>query len=536
MSEDVFGIDLGTTYSAIAHMDEYGRPQIIQNRDGQNTTPSVVYFESASNFVVGQEAKNGARVYPDETVSLIKREMGEKNERIFFDEPFYPETISSLILKQLVAEAQEATGSTSSRVVITVPAYFGLAEKEATRHAGQIAGLDVVGILAEPVAAALSTGITSAQDKCYFVYDLGGGTFDCTVLRTAQDTFEVVATDGNRKLGGADWDEALFDLVLSKFVQEKGIDDDPAADPEFYQGLMNDVESAKKTLSKKEKARLRCSYEGAQGVINVTREEFEAATSHLVAQTVEITRRVIETAQGKFPGLGIDRYLLVGGSSRMPMIRAALAEAGFDAENTDFDLSVAKGAAVFGQGEIPDPGFSGADGTAPSTAPGGASGAAPLPGVGPAKTVVTNVLSRGLGVGLVREDRAGDFEDYVEFLAHANETLPLTASLRGGIVADGQTSVEGALFEQGGEVESDAPGDNKAMISGPSTTIDGLPPMRANDPIDVTLEVSEEGVATLLVVEPGSGKSFKAEAAVSVLTQEDVKRAKKQIARIMTRS
>ena len=104
MSEDVFGIDLGTTYSAIAHMDEYGRPQIIQNRDGQNTTPSVVYFESASNFVVGQEAKNGARVYPDETVSLIKREMGEKNERIFFDEPFYPETISSLILKQLVAE------------------------------------------------------------------------------------------------------------------------------------------------------------------------------------------------------------------------------------------------------------------------------------------------------------------------------------------------------------------------------------------------------------------------------------------------
>ena len=127
-------------------------------------------------------------------------------------------------------------------------------------------------------------------------------------------------------------------------------------------------------------------------------------------------------------------------------------------------------------------------------------------------------------------------EDYVEFLAHANETLPLTASLRGGIVADGQTSVEVALFEQGGEVESDAPGDHKALISGPSTTIDSLPPMREGDPIDVTLEVSEEGVATLLVVEPGSGKSFKAEAAVSVLTQEDVKRAKKQIARITTRS
>ena len=324
MSEDVFGIDLGTTYSAIAHMDEYGRPQIIQNRDGQNTTPSVVYFESASNFVVGQEAKNGARVYPDETVSLIKREMGEKNERIFFDEPFYPETISSLILKQLVTEAQEATGSTSSRVVITVPAYFGLAEKEATRHAGQIAGLDVVGILAEPVAAALSTGITSAQDKCYFVYDLGGGTFDCTVLRVTQNAFEVVATDGNRKLGGADWDEALFDLVLSKFVQESGIDDDPAADPEFYQGLMNDVETAKKTMSKKEKARLRCSYEGVQAVIFVTKEEFEAATRHLLNETLDIVQRTLDAATSKVPGLNIDEVLLVGGSSRMPQVAAGL--------------------------------------------------------------------------------------------------------------------------------------------------------------------------------------------------------------------
>ena len=196
-------------------MDEYGRPQIIQNRDGQNTTPSVVYFESASNFVVGQEAKNGARVYPDETVSLIKREMGEKNERIFFDQPFYPETISSLILKQLVTEAQEATGSTSSKVVITVPAYFGLGEKEATRQAGQIAGLDVVGILAEPVAAALSVGITSAQDKCYFVYDLGGGTFDVTVIeQRGAGPASVVAVDGDCHLGGLDWDERLGDLIL----------------------------------------------------------------------------------------------------------------------------------------------------------------------------------------------------------------------------------------------------------------------------------------------------------------------------------
>ena len=263
--------------------------------------------------------------------------------------------------------------------------------------------------------------------------------------------------------------------------------------------------------------------------VEVTREEFEKATAHLVSQTVEITQRVLATAQEKIPGLTIDRFLLVGGSSRMPMIETALNQAGFTTERTDYDLSVAKGAAIFGQGELPAYEFG--DGGEASTETLGLQF-----GVGPGRTVVTNVLSRGLGVQVVREISGGAFEEYITFLAHANQTLPLTASMEGGIIRDGQTSVEVPLYEQGGETESETPEVNKAMASGPTTTIDGLPPMRKGDPINVNLEVSGEGIATLVVVEPTSGRSFKATAAVSVMSQEDVDRAKEQVSRIMTRS
>ena len=531
MSEDVFGIDLGTTYSAIARIDEYGRPQIIQNRDGQNTTPSVVYFESATNYVVGQEAKNGARVYPDETVSLIKREMGEKNECIFFDQSFYPETISSLILKQLVAEAQEVTGSTSDRVVITVPAYFGLAEKEATRQAGQIAGLDVAGVLAEPVAAALSVGVTSSEDKCYFVYDLGGGTFDCTVLRTARDAFEVVATDGNRKLGGADWDEALFDLVLSKFVKEKGIEDDPSADPEFFQGLMNDVESAKKTLSKKTNARLRCSYGSIQSVINVTREEFEVATSHLLKETLDIVQRTLDTAEAKVPGLSIDEILLVGGSSRMPQVAAGLSSRfSKTLKNTEFDLAVAHGAAIYGSGVQSAAHENGSDDESSST------GDRPLLGTGQ-KIILdgrlvnfTNALSKSVGVLFLDSQTQ---EDYIGFLAHAQDKLPVHTTLEAATVEDHQSVVEIQLYEQSGQTESREVEHNKRITpEGVDPRITDLPDLPAGSPIELTLSITNEGLASLRAVEPTSGKELTLEASLSPLQAEELEQARNIVSRM----
>ena len=513
MSDKVYGIDLGTTYSAV---------------------PSVVYFNDDGTVDVGSQAKQTQVSDPDNACSLIKRHMGEEYPLEFQGQEYTPESISALILKELVNNANSQNGLDINKAVITVPAYFGTQERQATKQAGEIAGLDVVGIIPEPVAAAISLCARQEEEQTLLIFDLGGGTFDTTILKTRAGNVEVIAIDGNRLLGGADWDQCLEDLFLQRFIEQAGLDEDndPSLDDDFMTELRVAVEDAKKMLTVRASTNLLLRFQDKKQRVEVTREEFEAATSHLVAQTIEITRRVIETAQEKFPNLHVDRYLLVGGSSRMPMIREALTEAGFNVENTDFDLSVAKGAAIFGQGELPAPEFSNADGDAAS----GDSGSNSRPRVGPRRTVVTNVLSRGLGINLVREVGKEEYEEYILFLAHANETLPLSASMEGGILYDGQSSISADLYEQGGETETEEPEANKAMVSGPSTTITGLPYLHANDPINVTLEVSTEGVATLVVVEPKSGKSFKAEAAVSVLTQEEVNKAKKQIARITTRS
>lgn len=536
MSEKVYGIDLGTTYSAVALINEVGLAEVVKNFIGEDTTPSVVYFESDGSVVVGSQAKQTQVSDPENAISLVKRHMGEEYPLEFRGQAYTPESISALILKELVNSANSQNGLDIHKAVITVPAYFGIQERQATKQAGEIAGLDVVGIIPEPVAAAISLGTRQEEEQTLLVFDLGGGTFDTTILKGRAGKVEVVAVDGNRLLGGADWDSRLEDLFLKKFITQADLgDEDPSADDEFMTDLKVEVESAKKVLTLRPATKLLLRYQDKKQNVEVTREEFELATSDLVAQTVDITKRVRETARSKIPGLSIDRLLLVGGSSRMPMIEAALVKAGFTPERTDFDLSVAKGAAVFGQGELPAFEFGDAtSGAAPEAEDGGR--APVLPGVGPARTVVTNVLSRGLGVQLVRDAPNGEFEDYIEFLAHANQTLPLTASLRGGIIRDGQTSVEVALYEQGGETETDRIEDNKAMASDESTTITGLPPMHRGDPIDVTLEVSDEGIATLVVVEPTTGRSFKATAAVSVLSQEDVDRAKAQVSKIMTLS
>lgn len=534
MSDKVYGIDLGTTYSAVAMISSIGMAEIVKNFVGEDTTPSVVFFNDDGTVDIGSQAKQTQVSDPDNACSLIKRHMGEEYPLEFRGQEYTPESISALILKELVNNANSQNGLDINKVVITVPAYFGTQERQATKQAGEIAGLEVVGIIPEPVAAAIALCARQEQEQTLLVFDLGGGTFDTTILKTRADEVEVIAIDGNRLLGGADWDQCLEDIFLQRFIAQAGLEDDndPSMDDDFMTELRVAVEDAKKMLTVRPSTNLLLRYEDKKERVEVTREEFEAATSHLVAQTVDITRRVIDTARAKFPGLEIDRYLLVGGSSRMPMIRNALTEAGFTVENTDFDLSVAKGAAIFGQGEIPAPGFADMEGGAEENG----SGSGVLPSLGPRRTVVTNVLSRGLGLELSREDAAGNYEQYVYFLAHANETLPLTASMTAGILFDGQTSVESALYEQGGETESENPADNKAMVSGPSTTVDGLPPMRKGDPLEVTLEISEEGVATLVLVEPTTGKSFRAQAAVSILTQEDVQKAKKQIAGITTRS
>ena len=536
MNDKVYGIDLGTTYSAVTVMNDVGLAEIVKNFIGEDTTPSVIYFEADGSVLVGSQAKQTQVSDPENACSLIKRHMGEDYPLEFRGKSFSPESLSALILKELVNSANSQNGLDIRKAVITVPAYFGIQERQATKQAGEIAGLEVVGIVPEPVAAAISLGTRQEGELTLLVFDLGGGTFDTTILKARAGKVEVIAIDGNRLLGGADWDNRLEGLFLEKFVQQADLgDEDPSLDDDFMTDLKVEVEGSKKVLTLRPAAKLLLRYQNKKQSVEVTRAEFEAATADLVAQTVQITQRVLETARIKVPGLAIDRLLLVGGSSRMPMIEAALGQAGFAPERTDFDLSVAKGAAVYGQGLLPVYDF-GDSPTAGARTDDSGDAVEVRPGVGPARTVVTNVLSRGLGVQVVRDTPSGDYQDYVTFLAHANENLPLTASMEGGIIRDGQSSVEVPLYEQGGETESEALENNKQMASGPSTTIDGLPPLRKGDPIHVNLEVSAEGIATLVVVEPTSGRSFKAEAAVSVLSQEDVEKATRQVSGITTQS
>ena len=212
--QGIFGIDLGTTYSVVGYIDETGRAAVTRNRDGDDTTPSVVFFETDDNVVVGKVAKESAGQYPDQVVSLIKREMGDRDyERTFFGKEYTPPSISAIILSALALDAEADTGRKADDVVITVPAYFGLLEKDATRQAGQIAGLNVIGIVPEPVAAALHYGMSgSADGTTFLVYDLGGGTFDISLIKMTDTSVEVLAVGGDHRLGGADWDEKLFDL------------------------------------------------------------------------------------------------------------------------------------------------------------------------------------------------------------------------------------------------------------------------------------------------------------------------------------
>ncbi|WP_050054082.1 Hsp70 family protein [Pseudarthrobacter siccitolerans] len=527
MSESVFGIDLGTTYSAIARINDLDQAEVLLNYDSNPTTPSVVYFEKENNVVVGAEAKRGELFDPENGCSLIKRHMGTVYPQEFRGQEYTPESISALILKELVNTANSELGEKVSKVVITVPAYFGIQEKEATKQAGQIAGLDVVGIVTEPVAAALSLRIRGENPETVLVYDLGGGTFDTTAMKVEAGRVEVIAIDGNKALGGADWDEALAQLISDKFVAQGGLgEENPRLDAEFEMELLSHAEETKKSLTKRENAPVRCRYKEIDEQFTVTRDEFVVATQHLVAQTIEISQRVVAAAEKKAPGLKVDRVLLVGGSSKMPMIDAALREQlGWNPTSTDFDLAVAKGAAIYGQAAIDEVLFT--DGEEDPAA----DEAGEKYFLGGSKTLsVTNALSRGVGIKFQRE--ASD-QMYVSFLVHANDSIPATPEpIRAGTVVDSQTSVAIALYEQGGELESEALEDNKFL----QEKILPIPSLPKGSPIDITLVVTAEGLARVTAYDPTGGQTIDVEAQLSVLTEKEVAQATEQVAAITLRS
>lgn len=354
--QGIYGIDLGTTYSVVAYIDETGRPAVVRNSDGEDTTPSVVYFETADNTIVGKTAKEASGFRPDDVVSLIKRDIGNKAySRTFYGQEFSPSDISGIILAALARSAEEETGRPVREVVITVPAYFGLLEKDDTKEAGEIAGLEVIGIVPEPVATALAYGVAgSANGTMLLVYDLGGATFDITLLKMTDTSVEVLAVDGDHRLGGADWDARLFDYLKSQTIEQVG-DDSIEDDEASLQELRGMAEETKKALTKAESKRV--SHRLAGGVttsISVTRAQFEEMSSDLLEQTIRITHRMLDDAEQRFPGVcaQINELLLAGGSSWMPAVAERLKrEFSWEIRLDDPDLAVAKGAALYAAGQ-----------------------------------------------------------------------------------------------------------------------------------------------------------------------------------------
>ncbi|WP_282172828.1 Hsp70 family protein [Cytobacillus firmus] len=354
-AKKVYGIDLGTTYSCISIMDEHDKAIVIKNADGERITPSVVYFEEGANgqtnIDVGTSAKSYAEMYPNNVVSFVKRQIGTDYEFYHSDKKYRAEEVSALILKKLVKDAEMSTGEKVEDVVITVPAYFGVNEREATKKAGEIAGLNVVDLINEPTAAALAYGITKQSEKRILVYDLGGGTFDVTLIDVSPESIDVIVTGGDHNLGGKNWDDAIVEYLVEQYKEQTGNDsEDILMNAETAQVLQLEAEKAKKTLTSRLRAPISFTHNIDRVRVELTREKFEEITSHLAERTIELTKLMLEDA--KLKGEGKDRFdeiILVGGSTRMLQVTERLVEEfGMQPIVFDPDEAVAKGAALYG--------------------------------------------------------------------------------------------------------------------------------------------------------------------------------------------
>ena len=358
----VYGIDLGTTYSAIAFIDEYGKAQVITNSDNDRVTPSVVFFEEEGNIIVGKIAKETAKTDPGRVADFVKRQMSDKEWHFSVDDKLYtPEEVSSFILKRLASDAEKTGDHKVEDVVITCPAYFGDLERERTRAAGKLAGLNVIEILDEPVAAAINYGLNDdAKGKNVIVYDLGGGTFDVTVVKIGNDPdkneISIVCTEGNHQLGGKDWDDRVVNYYVGEFQSQTSEGADILSDMETAYDLRFNAETDKKTLATKERSVRRVSYEGEKANIELSREKFDELTEDLLEQTFALTDKVIEEAKARGTSQ-FHSFLLVGGSTRMKQIKEKVTERygaslGITPVEFDVDEAVAKGAAKSGEIKI----------------------------------------------------------------------------------------------------------------------------------------------------------------------------------------
>jgi len=319
------GIDLGTTFCVVAHIDTYGKPQIIPNAENERITPSVILFDG-SNVTVGTVAKQNAVSEPEKIVDFVKREMGKNKEqfcRDFNEKQYSAEELSSLILRKLKRDAEAYLGEEVTDAVITVPAYFTDAERTATLHAGQLAGLHVLQIINEPTAAAITYGLDKLdQDQTVFVFDLGGGTFDVTIMRIEGGNIRMLASNGDHCLGGKDWDDVIVNYVADEFEKQHG--ENPLLDLQSYQDLYSRALTAKIQLSTRTRTTIVHSFNGKSVKVEMSREEYEERCKQLLERVKSICEIVMQEAEIKWED--IDRVLLTGGMTRMPSVREMIAE------------------------------------------------------------------------------------------------------------------------------------------------------------------------------------------------------------------
>jgi molecular chaperone DnaK (HSP70) len=487
----IFGIDLGTTYSCIAYVDEYGNPTVVSNDENEPVTPSVVYFETEDSMpVVGKVAKDALATEPTKVCSTVKRQMGD--EYWFFDvngKQYRAEQISAFILDKLAKEASKKLGEEVKDVVISCPAYFGITERTATETAGKIAGLNVLSLINEPTAAALSYGLDTNAAETVLVYDLGGGTFDVTIITVVPgESINVEVTGGDHSLGGKDWDAAIRRHLVDKFTQETGITDDIEDDPETFGDLELKAETAKKALSKRSKVLVNVVYKGSSVKVELTKDTFEEITQDLLNRTIDLTRDMLVEAKKK--GVtAYDKILLVGGSTKMPQVKARLLAEfpNVPIGEIDPDESVAKGAATYGVNTaMYNINIAGSDSTGKDPNPfdgklrGGSGGTKPIK--------INNVISQSFGVELTMEDRSLKCVNLIT----KNTTLPIETTLPAGTLDDNQASINIRVYENNMSEKVVEPDMCKLLGE---KDITGLPAnLPAGSPVDITFKIGEDGL------------------------------------------